>query len=256
MVTSIRIARRLFVFFTLVLVLAVPAEAAGRRRAVGKGAAGPAPGGDCHTFGFVQAGLKASYLSTTSNGGVATYTITYLSDTATETKTTQVVSTPQGNADAVTTLTGEQVGNLRGIKHIDVDTTITVPVLGKLTTEIDVDFVPSLIAGPLEGWCVGNTWDVAPVTETVTAKIPLAPQGPPVVTTTVGSRGEVLAVGESVTVPGGTFNTVKYRGLLVSDSVQPAITWVSMEHNIVVKQQTFDTVSGALTSDTVLTNVQ
>lgn len=255
MVHSIRIARRLLALCALVIIIALPSEAAGRRRAVGKPRSAT-PSGQCHTFGFVRSGLKASYISTTSNGGTATYTITYISDTALETKTTQVVSTPQGNADAVTTITGEQAGNLRGIKHIDVDTTITVPVLGKLTTQIDVDFVPSLIAGPLEGWCVGNTWDVAPVTETVTSTIPLAPQGPPIVTTTVGSQGKVLAVGESVTVPGGTFNTVKYQGVLVSDNVQPTITWVSMEHNIVVKQQTFDTVSGALTTDTVLTNVQ
>jgi hypothetical protein len=256
MVQSIRIARRLLALCALVIIITVPTQAAGRRRAVGKGPAIAGPSGQCHTFGFVRAGLQASYASTTSNGGTATYTITYLSDTATQTKTTQVVSTPQGNATAVTTLTGESVGNLRGIKHIDVDTTITVPVLGALTTEIDVDFVPSLIAGPLQGWCVGETWDVAPVTETVVAKIPLAPQGPPIIVTTIGSQGKVLAVGESVTVPGGTFNTVKYQGLLVSDNVQPAVTWVSMEHNIVVKQQTFDAVSGALTSDTVLTNVQ
>lgn len=235
------------------LVLVVPAEGQ-RRRAVGKSPSlVTAP--QCHTFGFVRAGLKASYISTTPTGS-ATFTITYISDNATQTKTTQVVTTAQGNADAVTTLTGESVGTLRGIKHIDVDTTITVPVLGKLTTEINVDFVPSLIAGPLGGWCTGNTWNVAPVTETITSTIPFGPVQPPIVKTTVGSTGEVLAVGESVTVPAGTFTTVKYKGVLVGETVQPAITWVSMEHNIVVKQDSLDPVTGAIVNATRLTNLQ
>ena len=251
--TTGSIATRLLSVSLLALILAVPAQAQ-RQRAVGKRLAA-LPSNQCHTFGFVRAGLKASYLSTTPNGS-ATFTITYISDTALQTKTTQVVATAQGNADAVTTLIGESLGTLRGIKHIDVDTTVTVPVLGKLTTTIDVDFVPSLIAGPLQGWCVGNTWNVAPVTETVTSSIPFGPVQAPVVKTTVGSQGIVLAVGESVTVPGGTFNTVKYRGVLVGEAVQPAITWVSMADNIVVKQQALDPVSGAVVNDTQLTKLQ
>jgi hypothetical protein len=251
---SIRTASRLLVVSLVALVLVVPAEGQ-RRRAVGKSPSNVVTTPQCHTFGFVRAGLKASYVSTTPTAS-ATFTITYISDTATQTKTTQTVSTPQGNADAVTTLTGESLGALRGIKHIDVDTTVTVPVLGKLTTEVNVDFVPALIAGPLQGWCVGNTWSVPPVTETITSTIPFAPSPAPIVKTTIASQGEVLAVGEVVTVPGGTFNTVKYKGVLVGDSVQPAITWVSMEHNIVVKQDSLDPVTGAIVNATRLTNVQ
>lgn len=248
-----RVPRLLAVFVFAVLIVSA-AEAGPRRRAVGKGPAASAPTGQCHTFSFVRSGLKASYLSTTPNGS-ATYTITYLSDTATQTKTTQVVSTPQGNANAVTTIDGEVVGNLRGMKHIDVTTTITVPVVGTLTTEIDVDFVPSLILGPAAGWCVGNTWNVAPVTETIVTKAPFVLPATQIVTT-IGGSGEVLAVGESVTVQGGTFQTVKYRGVTVANNtVQESITWTSMDHSIVVKQQAFD-ASGAIVTDTQLTNLQ
>jgi hypothetical protein len=244
---------RLLVFSLLALSLVSTAEAAPRRRAVGKPVSG-APAGQCHTFAFVRPGLKATYLSTTPNGS-ATYTITYISDTATQSKTSQVVSTPQGNADAVTTIDGEVVGTLRGMKHIDIKTTITVPVVGTLTTEIDVDFVPSLILGPAAGWCVGNTWNVAPVTETITTKAPFVLPVTQIVTT-VGGSGEVLAVGESVTVPAGTFQTVKYRGVTVANNtVQTSITWTSMEHSIVVKQQAFDPVSGAIVTDTQLTDM-
>ncbi|MGN6184985.1 MAG: hypothetical protein ACTHQM_15180, partial [Thermoanaerobaculia bacterium] len=127
--------------------------------------------------------------------------------------------------------------------------------LGSITLETDVDFVPSLVLGPADGWCVGNKWNVAPVTETVTVKSPIAPPTN-TIKTTIGGEGEVLAVGESVTVPAGTFNTVKYRGVMVSDgNVQTAITWVSMEHNIVVKQQAFD-ANGAVTTLVELTSVQ
>jgi hypothetical protein len=155
----------------------------------------------------------------------------------------------------VTTIDGEVVGLLRGMKHIDITTTMTVPVLGKLTTEIDIDFVPSLILGPAEGWCVGNTWNVAPVTETITTRAPLV-QPVTSIVTTIGGSGEVLAVGESVTVPAGTFQTVKYRGVTVANNtVQTSITWTSMEHSIVVKQQAFDPVSGAIVTDTQLTDM-
>lgn len=236
---------------------AATAEAAGgRRRAVGKPASGaPSTGGDCHTFGFVQAGRKASYRSTTSNGS-ADYTITWISDTATQTKTTQVVSTPQGNANAVTTIDGEVVGNLRGMKHIDITTSITVPVVGTLTTEVDVDFVPSLVLGPADGWCVGKTWNVAPVTETITTKAPFVTPTNQIVTT-VGGTGEVLAVDDIVTTPAGTFHTVKYKGITVANNTaQPSITWTSKELNIVVKQQAFDAVTGAITTDTILLSYQ
>lgn len=251
---SSRIAARISAVALLVMILVIPVEAQ-KRRAVGKHLAAANPSGQCHTFAFVRTGLKASYLSTTSNGS-ATYTITYLSDTATQTKTTQVVSTPQGNADAVTTIDGEVVGLLRAMKHIDVTTSITVPVVGKLTTEVDVDFVPSLVLGPAAGWCVGNTWNVAPVTETVVTKAPFVLPVTTIVTT-VGGQGEVLAVGEMVTVPGGTFATVKYSGvLLANNTVQRATTWTSMDHSIVVKQEAYDAVSGAIVTATQLTNLQ
>jgi hypothetical protein len=233
------------------LVLVVPAQAQ-RHRSVRKTPALVVSTPQCHTFGFVKTGLKATYLSTTSSGN-ATYTVTYLKDTATQTKTSQIVSTPQGNATAVTTIDGEVVGLLRGMKHIDVTTTITVPVLGTLTTEVDIDFVPSLILGPAGGWCTDNTWDVAPVTETVVTKAPFVTPVTSIVTT-VGGTGKVLAVGENVTVPAGTFKTVKYESIvLVNNTAQKSTTWASMDHAIVVKQESYDPVSGAITTNTQLT---
>lgn len=241
---------RVVALIALCLSLAATAEAQ-RRRSVRSPAAAA---GQCHSFDFVRAGLKATYV-TTAPSGTANYTITYISDDASRTKTTQVVTTAQGTSDVETVIDTEVVGALRAIRHINVKASQTVAVLGKITTEVDLAFVPSLVAGPADGWCVGYTWDVPPVTETIVVKTP-GSTPPPQMVTTLAASGEVLAVGEVVTVPAGTFETVKYRGAIVSGtSVQTAITWMSMTDNIVVRQDSIDG-SGAVVSTTTLTALQ
>ncbi|HYI07706.1 MAG TPA: hypothetical protein VEK57_01435 [Thermoanaerobaculia bacterium] len=243
--------RVLIAVFTLLLAFSASAA---KRRAVRSPSAPVVNPGGCHTFGFVEAGTEATYVTHTPDADVH-FTITWISDTATETHTTQKVSTPQGNADVETFLYGHTVGNLRSLDAIDLTTTITVPILGKVVTEVEIDFVPGLVSGPAAGWCVGNTWDVPPVQETITVR---SISGTTVNTvTTVASQGVVLAVGLPITVPAGTFNTVQYKGVLVgsaNNDVQPAITWVSMEHNIVVRQDTLD-AAGNVTTTTLLTNL-
>jgi len=246
---SIRSASRLLVLSFFAVLMVVPAEGQRRRAVRHTPAAGVVTPGPCHTFALVRPGLKATYLSTTPTGN-ATYTITYISDTPTQQKTTQIVSTPVGNATAVTTIDGEVSGLLRGMKHIDITTTIA-----GFTTEVDIDFVPSLILGPAAGWCVGHTWSVAPVTETIVTKAPFVAPATQIVTT-IGGDGVVLAVGEEVTVPAGKFNTVKYRGVtFANNTTQESITWVSMEHSVVVKQDSFDT-NGVNVTATQLTKLE
>lgn len=234
----------------LVLCLAAPAEAQ-RRRAVRTGP--PQQLVQCHTFGLIAAGTVATYVTNTPQGNV-NFTITWLSDTPTRTHTTQRVQTPQGSAEVETILDGEVVGSLRGIKHLYVKNITQVPVMGPVITEVEIDFVPSLVAGPAGGWCPNATWDVPPVTQTITTRgaVPVPPQ----VVTTLASTGQVLAVDEVLVVPAGEFHTVKYRGTVVSpNGVQSAITWVSMERNVVVRQDTID-AAGAVTSVTQLTALQ
>jgi hypothetical protein len=211
------------------------------------------PSGNCFTFGFVKAGLKGTYLTTSPSGNVS-FTITWVSDTATQTVTTQKVTTPQATTDVDTTLDGEVVGPLRGLKHIHVKSTTPVPLLGSVVTDSDLDFVPSLIAGPAQGWCTGATWDVAATTETLRTTTLAGTQT--TVQTTAASTGEVLAVNESITVPAGTFRTVKYRGVIVANnSAQTAITWTSMDDAIVVRQDTLD-AGGNVTTTTTLQSKQ
>ncbi|HEX8254089.1 MAG TPA: hypothetical protein VF846_13160 [Thermoanaerobaculia bacterium] len=245
---------RLLALSLLVLSLAPVGEAQKRRAVRSTPSIVAPPQGQCHTFGFVKPGLKATYLSTTSAGNV-TSTVTYISDSATETRTTQTVSTPQGNADGQTIITGELVGNLRAVKHVFVRTSITAPVIGKVTTDVDIDFVPSLAAGPAGAWCAGATWTSSPSLQTITTRPSI---GPTTVFTNnvLANQGVVLAVGDNITVTAGTFRTVKYRGTYASASgAQVAITWVSMDHNVVVRQDTLD-ASGATTSVMQLTKLQ
>ncbi|HEX8619595.1 MAG TPA: hypothetical protein VF911_18590 [Thermoanaerobaculia bacterium] len=247
--------RYIIVFTLLVLSLVPAAEAQRRRRSVRSAPRIVAPpAGQCHTFGFVRPGLKATYLSN-AQGGDVTSTVTYISDSATETRTTQTVATPQGNAEGETVITGEMVGNLRAVKHVFVRTSIMAPVIGRVTTDVDIDFVPSLAVGPAGGWCVNATWLSSPSTQTITTRPSIGP--PMTITNTVlANEGIVLAVGDQITVPAGTFNTVKYRGTYASASgAQVAITWVSMEHNIVVRQDTLD-AGGSTTSVMQLTALQ
>lgn len=244
---------RLLALSLLAFCLAAPAEAQKRRAA--RSAPPQAIVGQCHEFGLVTAGTVGTYVANTPQGNV-NFTITWISDTPTRTHTRQRVQTPQGNAEVETILDGEVVGSLRGLKHIYIKNTTPAPVIGPIIMEIEIDFVPTLVSGPAGGWCVDAKWDVPPVTETITTRggpVPIPPQ----TVTTIASTGEVLAVDEVLTVPAGTFHTVKYRGALVSPTggVQTAITWMSMERNVVVRQDTVD-ANGAVTSVTQLTDLQ
>jgi hypothetical protein len=223
----------------LVCLLAVAPSAYAKRRAA-KSPSNPSAQ-QCVTFGFVRTGLSADYLTTTPQGNV-TFTITYLQDDASITRTTQHVQTPQASADAETTInTQNGPGALRGIKHIYVKTTTVVPVLGAQVIETDIDFVPTLTQGPSGGWCVGAKWTVPAVTETLVSKSIAGTQSQ--IVTTLASEGEVLGL-ETITVPAGTFQTLKYRGALVSSgNVQIATTWVSTQHNVVVRQEAGDQVT-------------
>lgn len=236
----------------MVLALALPAFGA-KRRAVKAPANPVSSGGDCVTFNPVQPGLKASY---SAPQGV-TYTITYISDSATQTKTTQHVVTPQATADAETRLDWEQIPNAtityRAMKHLYTKVTTPVPFLGNQVIETDIDFVPSYITGPESGYCVGTTWHTPQSNETVTVK---SIAGTQVTTgTAIAFDGEVLAI-ENITVPAGTFKTVKVKGATVTDSgVQRSIQWLSPDYSITVKQETYDD-AGNLTGTVLLTALQ
>jgi hypothetical protein len=246
-------------FATCVLADTVKPEAVGtsRWRAVRPGA--PATNtGDCATFSPIRVGLKAGY-SVTSAGGNSTFTVTYVADSATQTRTTQTTSTPVSTSTVETTIDYENVAGtsitLRATKHLHVKTTTTTP-FAPIAISVDVDgtFVPSLVLGPAAGWCTGVKWTIPATTETIVTTTSAGTTTS--LTTTVQTEGEVLAVNEQITTAAGTFSTVKSRSVLASGtSVSPTISWNSIEFGITVRQQTLD-ANGAVTSTVELTSIQ
>ena len=239
----------------LALIVSLDVSAATRRRAVRHpGAAAPTPGGECITYGSPRIGMKASYLTTSPQGNV-TFTVTYVSETPTQARTTQKVQTPQGNADAETRMDFETVPaafDLRALKHLYVKSTSSAGGFA-FTIETDIDFVPSMVLGPLNGWCVGAKWFVPATTETIVVRSIAGPQT--TTQTTIGYEGEVLAI-EDVTTPAGIFRCLKYKGMTTSGTdAQPAINWNSVEHYITVRQQVLD-ANGNVTQTTELQKIE
>lgn len=239
----------------LMLLLAVPLAAAGRRRAVKAPApSNPNPSGQCVNYGSPRIGMKASYL-TTSAGGNVTYQVTYISESATQAKTTQKVQAPTGNADVETTMDFETVKaafDLRALRHMLVKGT-TVAGGFAISLETDISFVPSMVLGPIGGWCEGAKWSVPATTETIRVS---SIAGQQITTqTTIAYEGEVLSVNESVTTPAGTFRCIKVKSLTPSSSsTDPTIAWNSIDHYITVRQETLD-ATGKVTSVTELQKI-
>lgn len=234
-------------------------EAQSRRRPVRIWSVPPSSG-NCVTFNFVRAGLKASY-RTVSKDGTVTYTITYLSDNETQTKVTQKVQSPGPGGtittDAETTMDWESIGvtggSGRALKQFYVKT--TTPIAGFTSiTETTSQFVPSLLTGP-KTWCADATFRVPPSTQTVTVKAtPGGTSGSLVVTNESTIR--IVSVAEQVTVPAGTFDTVRHEGVSIAGSVvSPATVWTSKQHSILVKQLTYN-AQGELENTTELMSLQ
>jgi len=242
-------------FFVLLLILvSLDAAAASRRRSV-KAPAPAAPTGQCVNYGSPRIGMKASYL-TTSPGGNVTYQVTYLADTTTQARTTQKVQAPTGNADVETTMDFETVKaafDLRAVKHMNVKGTTSAGGFA-FTLETDINFVPSMVLGPIGGWCQGAKWSVPATTETIRVN---SIAGQQLTTqTTIAYEGEVLDTNAMVTTPAGTFRCIKTKGLTPSSSsTDRTIAWNSVDYYITVRQETVD-ASGNVTSVTELQKIE
>ncbi|HEX7152669.1 MAG TPA: hypothetical protein VF618_14360 [Thermoanaerobaculia bacterium] len=233
----------------LFVVLTAPESEGQRRRRAVAPPSSAAPGA-CVEYKAVKPGMKASYLATAPGGNV-TYTITYISDSKTETHTTQKVQTPQATADAETRATYEKVPgatyDLRALKHLWTKVVTPVPFIGSTTVETDIAFVPSLVLGPMDGYCPGVKWRVPPSTETITVK---SIAGTMVQTqTTIEVEGEVLGTNVPVATSIGTFDCIQLKTYsIVNGEPQLTIAWNSIEHAVTVKQEAYDAGGNVVTS--------
>lgn len=236
-------------------------EAQTRRRPVRwGGGTTPPPSGGCFTFNNVRAGLKASY-RTVGKDGTVTFQVTYLSDNDTQTKVTQKVQSPGPtgtvNTDAETTMDWEAVsvtgGTGRALKKFYLKSTSVVQGFN-LVTETTSTFVPSLLTGP-KSWCAGATFRVPPTNQTVVTKS--TPGGTTTVLNVTNENTiKIISIAEAVTVPAGTFDTVRHDGVAIAGSVvNPVTVWTSKQHSVLVKQLTYN-AQGQLENTTELLSIE
>lgn len=252
--------------FVLALVSTlIAADASAQRRRAVRPSRPRAVLGPCHTWGFVPAGLKAAYRTTSPGQPDVTFEITYVSDTAALSKFRQKVNVPgQGTADAETTIQYEAIGGgLRAVREMELKSSMTVQGF-KITIDADSSFVPSLTWGPAASWCQGATWSIPATTLTTTTTT--SPGGTQTaISTTLAGTGQVLSVNETISVTAGSFQTVKYRGVnttsgcpagssTCTSGLVPVNAWLWKTHPIVVRQDSLD-AGGNVTSTTQLTSV-
>jgi hypothetical protein len=173
-----------------------------------------AAAGDCVTIGTPKPTVTYVYQHSESRGKVTEMTTTWESVTATGSRSR--TTGPQG----VVVQVNEH--------HIADD----VAILDKSTkldargTAIDTTaFRPGIVSDPAFRACAGRSWPIPSVTASYQSAQANASSPTPAGTL------RIVAVRERVTVPAGTFDTVRY----VRTSQSTDEYWKSIEHGVVVK---------------------
>ena len=117
-------------------------------------------------------------------------------------------------------------------------TTLTVPVLGDLTTVTDtvITFTPFSRA-PIDEVCENQTWTDTHNIKTDVTVTSVGVTTPSSNTTSVSTVSTVLSINESVTVDAGTFTTFKFK---IEDGSLEILNWVDIATGMSVKTETRD----------------
>jgi hypothetical protein len=198
----------------------------------------PNNGGTCVNVPFVRAGLKATYRITDSSG-VWTMVTTVTADGASQRKQTDHAVNSGGTSDIDSTFSFTMQSNLRLITR-SVSNATTVAAGFPILVTTDSTFNPAMTLGPVTEFCSGATWPIPATTQTIV--IGGTFPGPTTTVNRPAATGSVMAINESLTVPAGTFNTVKYHGVdgATDSNIQSTNVWVSIADGIMVKEQNLD----------------
>jgi hypothetical protein len=255
------------------LFLALPGLAAGRRRAVIQPGTGTTASGDCVTVSHVRAGLRATYSvnGPALLGDTASYTLTYVSDGDNLLHQKERLSsfhsaspTAWLTQDIDETVDIEAVGPFRAIARDHSVYTDTYADGTVFLGTADTSYVPSIIAWPKQSWCAGATWDILPVTATLTQTGFLIPSGHSDIYTftTQPLQRTVLSVSDSITVAAGTFTCVKVHSsslfgapIGAVSEVSSDVIWISRIDGVVVLDLSFD-VNGNVVETIELQSLQ
>jgi len=215
--------------------------------------------GNCVAVGPPAEGTVANYQTvSTQQGGqsVLDFTTEYVAVSNTQITTRQTseanIGGLQSTSETDSTSNFEVDGDLIYTTSVSTSTTSTIPNFGTSTQGIEISYSPRLFNGPASTYCEMQQWTVGTVSQSTTSTPPIMGQPATVVSDTSPVNATVLSVNESVTVPAGTFNTVKWE-LGFGGSVT-SVNWFDPDTGLNIKVETFDDLD-ALTSTTELQSI-
>ena len=191
-------------------------------------AARAAQSGDCVTIGTPKPGLTYHYTHAQSNG------------VTTQTSHQWESVTPTGSREKNTGPAGTYI---QVNEHHMVDDAAVLDRMSKQSANGVVleatSFKPGLVGDPAFRACAGTNWAIPSVTAAFQS------QQQKVSAQTPAGTLRIVAIRERITVPAGTFDTVRY--IRTSQSVDEY--WKSIEHGVVVKHVA--TVNGVTVTETL-----
>ena len=190
---------------------------------------GRATGSDCVTIGKPKPDLVYTYRHVESTGNSTETTQQW--ESVTETGSRVKITGPAGSMSQVN-------------EHRIVDDVAVLQRTTKLdaygTPSESTAFSPGLISDPAFRACAGRSWTIASVAATFRSSRIKATSATPAGTL------RIVALRERITVPAGTFDTVRY----VRTSQSTDEYWKSLEHGVIVKHTA--TVNGQLVTETLV----
>ncbi len=185
-------------------------------------------GAGCVTPNLPQVGKSYKYNIQGQIAGEITIDYLQVSNTFVKTKTvTNFPSSPASSTDSIISQTLQREGNL--IKTTLIETQANTSV-GALTTKISYN--PAYVISVIE-FCQGASYANNDSTQTVETIIPGLPFGAGAITqASPKDTFTIAAVNESISVPAGTFNTVKVT------STNNSTVWTDINGGFLVKQIT------------------
>ena len=188
--------------------------------------AGPHAADDCATIGRPKLGVKYAFHFTDPTGTVSTSTTEYLGVSDTSVRLRLIHNGAFGTVERVNDSTLRVEDDL-----VVVEKMVSSGSNERGAFENTVTFRPARISDPASRVCSSRTWTIPQV-----AVSTMGSQGGSSETTTDLGHGRVTSVRESVTVPAGTFRTVRYEK--VFDGAHGHVvetTWLSIADGVGVK---------------------
>ena len=117
------------------------------------------------------------------------------------------------------------------------DSAIAIKTTGSSPSNqnVNITYAPSLFIGPADSLCEGQEWFAASVTQTLANDPDLSGIGP-IISQTAPTAIIVDTIGDSITVQGGTFSTIK---MTVTYPDSRAIIWTDLGFGVIVMSESY-----------------